>query len=451
MHKLKQFASMLTIVLGLLYSFEVRSEQDLRAIHTELLDSINLLKDKKYAEACVKLKLLPTLDKSTNDPIVKQLQLNIYYIQGQCFAGLGLYDDAKNYFQVLIEEDPEQARPYLDLAIIHQYLGEFELAEDIYERVLDLNNLEPDVHKKVLAMRKVNPEKLQYNLELLTGMLVDNNLVNSPSAASVVIYGKEFFFNENLRPTEANGVYLGANASVSKLLDNDKRLSLKMNVASSNYLNKPDGNTLLVDFVGGYHAKLGQSEYGIEPRFASVSIGGETLLNIASLGARFTTFLNNEIRVSPMLEYAQYDYTSSTDRSADVLRPQVLVNYSYNQQLMFIGVWTMNIASAKEKQNSYTGIRYEIGARYRHNSNLMFGVDYSLNGLDFDEQLDAFDVKREDTRHSFNINSSLNLKGLGFPRLTLDVGINHFQNDSNIGLYANQRTQFYSLVRYVAF
>ncbi|MDC2890199.1 tetratricopeptide repeat protein [Psychrosphaera algicola] len=61
---------------------------------------------------------------------------------------MGLYDDAKNYFQVLIEEDPEQARPYLDLAIIHQYLGEFDLAEDIYERVLDLNSLEPDVHKK---------------------------------------------------------------------------------------------------------------------------------------------------------------------------------------------------------------------------------------------------------------------------------------------------------------
>lgn len=451
MHNTRYIAAIYLLICGLFFSLDARSEQDLRAIHSELLESINLLKDKKYAQACVKLKLLPSLDKADTDPIAKQLRLNINYIQGQCFAGLGLYEDAKTYFKILIEEDPDQARPYLDLAIIYQYLGEFELAEDIYQQVLELNSLESGVRKKVEAMRKVNPEKIQYGVELTTGLLVDNNLVNSPSSASVVIYGKEFFFNENLRPTEATGVYVGANASVSKLLDNDKRLSLQMNIASSNYLNKPDGNTLLVDFIGGYHAKWGESEYAIEPRFASVSIGGESLLNITSIGARYTTFLNNNIRLSPMLEYSSYQYTSAFDRSADIIKPQVLVNYSYNQNLMFIGVWALNFASAKESQNSYTGSRYEMGVRYRYNSNLLFGIDYSLNTLDFDKQLEAFDEKRADTRHAFNINSSLNLKGLGFPRLTLDVGVNHFQNDSNIDLYTNNRTQFYSLIKYTAF
>ncbi|MDC2890198.1 hypothetical protein [Psychrosphaera algicola] len=89
MHNLRQFSAIFTLVWGLICSFDVRSEQDLRAIHTELLESINLLKDKKYAEACVKLKLLPTLDESSNDPISKTTSTKYLLYSGTVFCGIG--------------------------------------------------------------------------------------------------------------------------------------------------------------------------------------------------------------------------------------------------------------------------------------------------------------------------------------------------------------------------
>lgn len=432
-------------------AFPVAAQQDLRAINTELHQAISFLQEKKYAEACVKLKLLPDLENPSSNPVAAQLQRNIFYIQGQCFAGLGLYEDAKPYFLKIIEQDAEQPRPYLDLAIIYQYLGEFDKAEDIYKQVLELDALDNSVRKKIETIRSVNPKKLNYAVELSAGFLTDNNLTNSPSAESIIIYGQEFFLGQNIQPTEAQGAHAGVNASVNKLLSNTQRLSVKANVNSSTYIDKPDGNTLLVDLLAGYHFKYGHSEYAIEPRFSSVSLGGEALLNIASIGIRYSTFINNNLRITPILEYGSFSYTSDSQRDVSAVTPRVILNYSYDDELMIQGGWSTSIATADNDQNSYDSTQFDLGVRYRVNSNIILSADMVYSTSDYGGSIEAFELKRSDTRSFNNLNASFNLKQFDLPRFTLDIGINQFTNDSNITLYENDRQQIYSYLKYTVF
>jgi hypothetical protein len=54
-------------------STSANTSENLRDINEELLTSVNLIKDKRYAEACVKLKLLLTLKNKDTDPVERQL------------------------------------------------------------------------------------------------------------------------------------------------------------------------------------------------------------------------------------------------------------------------------------------------------------------------------------------------------------------------------------------
>jgi hypothetical protein len=432
-------------------STSANTSENLRDINEELLTSVNLIKDKRYAEACVKLKLLPTLKNKDTDPVERQLQLNIFYMQGQCFAGLGLYGEAKKFFLEVTERDPEQARPYLDLAMIYQYLGEFEQAEMTYQRVLLLDTLTDETRTKIINMRNVNPQNLSYGLELIAGGLMDDNLKNSPSSNSVVIYGQDFVLGDNLRPSEAQGLFLGINGAVDKLLSNDNRLSAQINISSSTYAEKSAGNTIVMDLLGGYQMKVGESEYAIEPRFASISLGGEVLLNITSAAFRYTTFVSNQLRISPILEYANYSYTSDTERSATIWRPQLLFTYTYSPDLIIDGMWVSGSAAADNDVNSYTSTTYEIGAKYRFSNNIILSAEVSSVSVTYDAVWEAFEKTREDSRTNFNINASYNLRGFGLERFTLDVGMNSFQNSSNVGLYEYDRSQYYTYFKYVVF
>lgn len=428
-----------------------QTDEQLKDINAQLLESINLLKEKQYARACVKLKLLPALTNTSTNAIEKQLQINIHYLQGQCFSGLGLYDEAKEYFNKVIQEDPEQPRPYLDLAIIYQYLGEFESAERIYERVLNLPTLNDEVRTKINKMRGVNPEKLSYSLELSFGALIDDNVINAPTESSFIIYDNEFMLSDNLRPTQTQGAFVGVKGAVDKLLSNDNRISASLNVETTLYPEESKGDTLLVDLVAGYQKKVGESEYAIEPRYASVSLGGEVLLNVTAISARYTTFVSNNVRLSPILEYSSYSYTSDSERDVTFIKPQLLANYTYSPEIIFNALWYTTTGDANKKVNSYDSTVFEIGGKYKFDTNLILEMDYRVNSMTYAEVLQGFNRTRKDNRTSFNVNASYNFRPIGFERVTLDIGINSYDNSSNIELYDHSRTQYYAIAKYVVF
>ena len=428
------------------------NSSELRDINAQLLESINLLKEKQYAQACVKLKLLPELKNVASNDVEKQLQLNIFYLQGQCFSGLGLYDEAKEYFLKVIADDPNQPRPYLDLALIYQYLGEFSAAEGIYKRVLRLPTLNSDIKDKISRMRNVNPEMLSYTLEVAAGGLHDDNLINLPSADTITIYGdKELVLGDNLRPSPTQGLFLGVNASVTKLLSNDNRITAKINVESSTYPQESKGDTVLTDLTAGYHKKIGESEYGIEPRFASISLGGEVLLNVTALTARYTTFFSSNIRISPMLEYLNYSYTGDSARDVSILMPQLMASYTYSPELIFNGLLAIGTATANEDIHSYDNTILELGVKYKFNPNLILSFDYRVDDVEYGAETPAFTTKRADTRSHLNLQASYNFRDIGFDRMTLDVGIKNYDNASNVALYEHTRAQYYAIVKYVVF
>jgi hypothetical protein len=70
-----------------------------------------------------------------------------------------------------------------------------------------------------------------------------------------------------------------------------------------------------------------------------------------------------------------------------------------------------------------------------------------MNSISYDGEIEGFGKVRDDGRTTINVNASYNLGGFSdfMKRATIDIGGSIYQNDSNIKLFENDRTQFYVL------
>ena len=155
-----------------------------------ILDSVKLVKEFQHAAACDLLSTLPE-DLHENS---RQLGLNSLFLKGQCYAGLGLNSQAKSYFEQLLELDPKAPRPYLDLALVYQYLGEIDKATSTYEKLLEIEGLSDQVSVNVEKLFSQRPDAIKWKIAGSLGGIIASNINNAPIAESIKIYGIEFIF-----------------------------------------------------------------------------------------------------------------------------------------------------------------------------------------------------------------------------------------------------------------
>jgi len=414
----------------------------------DVVNAVKLIKGKQYAKACSALNSIyddKSLLEQTAD--AQQTQSNIYYLLGQCYAGLGLYEQSKEQLEKVVIASPLEPRPYLDLALINQYLGNFDAANEKFDALLAMNDLSPELREKIESITDKSPDAWNYYVNFFGGGLSDSNINNAPISDSITIYNQEFTFNSESRPIDATGVNLGLTAQVSKLLSKTSYISGQVELSSTTFGDFSKQNHTYVDLNISYNSKFWNGEYFVQPRFATVNIGGENFLNLFGVQGGYVTMLSDSLRMNANLGYHQYTYSDDSDRDISQIKPEVLLNYRLLDDLVLYSSVALSMGTASDDIYSYSDMILKVGTDYSLFDSLMLSLSYKMNSISYDGEIEGFGKVRDDGRTTINVNASYNLGGFSdfMKRATIDIGGSVYQNDSNIALFENDRTQFYVL------
>ncbi len=417
-------------------------------VNVEIINALKAVKAKNYAQACSVLNSMydaPVL--SLENSQSRQAKLNVQYLLGQCYAGLGLYKQAQPHFEAVIAQEANQPRPHLDLALTYQYIGEYDKARQQFDAVMAMNNVDDKLRSRVQELSDASPDALQYYVNFVGGAVSDTNINNAPIVDSIIIYDEEFIFNRESRPLESTGLSAGIDASVSKLLSADSYITGNVSFASTGFSDYSRYDNTVIDISGSYNQKFWIGEYSIQPRFASISIGSEGFLDVIGVDAGFTALLDDSFRVNSKLGYQQYGYSDDSERDLSLIKPEFSLNYRYNSDWLIHSSVAFGLGSASNDIYSFTDLELKIGTDYALMDELLLSFSYRLNSTSYDGEIEGFKETRSDTRSTITVGASYNLKNLSdlMKRVTIDFGANIYQNDSNIPLFENERTQIYLL------
>lgn len=414
-------------------------------INDRLLQATKSINARDYAQACSELRLLP---QELYEP-QPQLTYNTWFLLGQCHAGLGLYDEARGYFQKVVEADPDAPRPRLDLALIEQYQGNFGAANEQFDYLLDEAELSEDIEEKVDALYSQRPDRLRYFIEGEFGTVSDSNINYGPDGESMRIYDKEFVFNREARPISSTGVHTGLNLTVEKLLNKKSRIGGRLSIDGTTYSDNEDFNHQILDLHVAYRRKLWEGEYMIQPRYASVTLGEETLFTVMGLEGGYAWLQSSDLRLTGLFSYKNYTYSTDDRRNTGEFKPQLLASYRHSDQVILNGRFAYAIGNASEQSYGYSDLELGAGVSYAFSPALMASLDYEMSSTSYAGELEGFDATRQDDRTKISAEVTYNLQQLGdfFKRFNLDLGVRNYTNSSNIALYQNSRTQSYLTVR----
>ncbi|MBM96327.1 MAG: hypothetical protein CMI09_10855 [Oceanospirillaceae bacterium] len=447
-----------SLLVGLLLSGAAQAEQETESeatpawqmlsvsqLNDRILKATKEVNAKEYAIACSELLLLP----QEVHELQPQLTYNTWFLLGQCHAGLGLYPEARSYFRKVVEADPTAARPRLDLALVEQYLGNFSAANEQFDYLRDDEELPEEIQDKVDAIYGQRPDRLRYFIEGYFGTLTDSNINYGPESDVIRIYDKDFVFNRESRPISGNGTNLGARLSLEKLLDRDTRLSGRLSLDTVTYTDNEDFDSSILDLNFACRQKLWSGEYMIQPRYASVKLGESTLFTVMGLDGGYAWLQGDNLRLTGLLGYKNYTYSTDDRRNTGEIKPQFLANYRYSGKLIFNGRLGYALGSASEESYSYTDLELGAGLDYAFSSTLMLSLNYEMSSTSYSAELEGFDTVRQDDRTKLSAELSYNLKQLGefFKRFNIDAGMREYTNSSNVALFENSRTQTYITLR----
>ena len=414
-------------------------------LNDRILQATKDVNAKEYAIACSELLLLPQEQHETQP----QLTYNTWFLLGQCHAGLGLYPEARSYLRKVVRADPAAARPRLDLALVEQYLGNFRAANEQYDYLRDDEELPETIQDKIDAIYGQRPDRLQYFIEGSFGTLMDSNINYGPDSDTMRIYSQDFVFNRESRPISGSGTNLGARLSLEKLLDRDTRISGRLSLDTVTYADNEDFDSSILDLNIAYRQKLWSGEYMIQPRYASVTLGESTLFTVMGLDGGYAWLQGDNLRLTGLLGYKNYTYTTDDRRNTGEFKPQFLANYRYSGRLIFNGRLGYALGSASEESYSYTDLELAAGVDYVLMPTLLLNLNYEMSSTSYNNELEGFDTVRQDDRVKLSAELSYNLRQLGdfFKRFNIDLGMREYTNTSNITLFENNRTQTYIMLR----
>ena len=108
-----------------------------------LLEGIEEYNEGNYADAIDKLLAAESAG------LKKQKLSTLYSYMGASCEELALYDQAIEYYQKALEEDPEDPQNYVNLAIAYRLTGDYELALDTYKEGLEVDPDYPELNSSL--------------------------------------------------------------------------------------------------------------------------------------------------------------------------------------------------------------------------------------------------------------------------------------------------------------
>lgn len=414
-------------------------------INERLIQAAKAIAARDYALACSELTLVSG-DIDSREP---QLTYNAWYLLGQCHAGLGMYEEARDDLRKVVEADPAAARPRLDLAMVEQYLGDFAAAGQQFSDLREMDNLDPSVRDKIDDIYGQRPDRLQYGAEGFFGVISDSNINYGPDTDVLHLYNRDLALNRESRPQSSPGRQMGLALTADKLIDRRSRLGGRLSLATTRYSEISDFDSQVLDLQVAWRQKAWGGEYLLQPRYATVTLGGSSLYSITGIEGGYAWLYNDDLRLTAMTGYRQYSYSVASERSTTELKPWLQADYRYSGNLILNARLGYTLARAGESAYSYRDMELALGIDYVIGSSLLLSLNSETSSTDYDGKLEAYDARRSDKHGRFSAELSWNLQQFGdvLKRFSFDLGVRNYTNHSNVDLYQNSRTQSYLTVR----
>ena len=412
---------------------------DVGQLNQQIVNSVKLIKTHQYAAACQQLENLPDTLYQTQ----RQIGLNSLFLKGQCQAGLGNYATAQGYFETLIKLDPKPARPYLDLALIYQYQGQYSAATRLYKQLSERQDLSETVQDHLDQLLAQRPDAWQWRVTGHMGGISDSNINNAPVADSIRIYDLEFIFNSESRPRTSTGMQLGGQAYISKLFTPKRRMQLNMSIDTISYGEHTDFNSQVLQLSGAYQEKRWGGEVMIQPKLAMVSVGGDSLLDVMGLDLAYSYLKSDQTRITTLFGYHNYGYSQDVDRDKSVMKPEIRVDYQWSDKLLLQWGAFYGMGGASVDHYSYTALGLDVGVDYHPFSGMVASFQYQMERVDYSSAIPGFEEVRADQLSQMNLMVNYNWQRFSLPWLTTEMGLRNYTNTSNVALFEYDRRQIY--------
>jgi tetratricopeptide (TPR) repeat protein len=360
-------------------------------------------------------------------------QLQVIFLSGMILVERGEYMDAADEFRRMLQEDPSLLRPRLELGRTLYLAGEYQAARYHFEQVLSVplpEAVRNNVLRYVNAIREREP-----SLIISLDVVFDSNPRQATSSETVEIGGKLYTLNADAR--EQSGRGLGVKASGKLPFGPDRAWFVRGYLESYDYSGR-EFDFAYLQALGGRHFNLGPHSLDLEAGAHYAAYQGTDLYRGPNLVVTDFVRLRQNLTLTASVDARElvYDQYSFLDGWQYV--ESVELRYALSPRQSLRGGGLLVQSNAEEDAFAFDG--YAVNARYIREwrggwISSIFGqfAAYRYRAID-----PFFDNQRDD--HEWRVELMLTNRKLMYRGLAPTFTLGYVERDSNIELYAFERT-----------
>ena len=412
------------------------SPEEMEALDKKLADALMLFYDREYAKAL---------------PIFRGISAQVETMDIMFWFAISAFrsgdpESAMKKFKEMLAIDPNLYRVRLELATVYFGIGEYELARQELNRVLEASPPEPVRMniEKLQAAIDAKTKRLFANLRLSTGIHYDSNVSTGPNRDEVGVPGGGTII---LSPTQAelSDTVFVLDFAGNALYDLKEKGGLMWNTEGYFYQthnfdhHQFDFTNLRVTTGPWYAGKKGILK--IPVAYAHNVFGHDPLFDTVYVRPSYEHFLSKKFSLRGVFTYASESYDQVSRQGLDNINRIWTFNPNFwvgNRRDLISVDLTYEDKNAKDIRWSYNALNLGISYYSRFKRAWEFFASFKQFDRDYKGPAPLWSFHRKDTRRNFYSVLSRNFR----KRLTASVYFNWIDNDSNTDLYDFNKTIF---------
>jgi len=410
------------------------SPEDVEALDKRLAEALMLYYDRDYARAL---------------PIFREISAQVETMDIMFWFAISAFrsgdpESAIRKFKEMLAIDPGLSRVRLELATAYIGTGQYDLARQELEEVLESSPPE-SVRKNIEKLQAVldsKTRKLFPHARLSTGIQYDSNVSTGPDRETVGVPGGGTIRLGSSQKALSDTVFV-LDFAGNALYDLKDRGGLMWNTEGSFYqthnfdFHQFDFTNLRVTTGPWYAGKKGILK--IPVAFAHNVFGHDPLFDTVYIRPSYEHFFSKKISLRGVFTYASESYDQAFRKGLDNINRIFTFNpnfYLNNRRDLVSVDLTYENKNANAIQWSYNALNFGVSYYSRFRKAWEFFASYRYFDRDYKGPAPLWSYHREDTRHNFYSVLSRDIR----KHLTASVYFNWIENDSNADLYDFDKT-----------
>lgn len=361
-----------------------------------------------------------------------QPHMEVLFLSGRIYAGLGDYRSAAAEFRLMLARDATLVRPRLELALALFMVHDYEGANYHFQQVM-AGDLPEEVRVKVQgfinAIREQLP-KLNFNFDFVN----DSNPRQSTSSKTVTLGGRSYRLNTTAPDKTIWGVMLNGNAVIP--LPGDPSWFARINASLTDYPNK-DSDQFYFQTMVGKHLNFDSTTLTVEAGGQVFDFRGRKLYSGAVWRVGEYWRQSNQSSWHISLQAAQQLYPDYAYQNG--------WQYTFSMENQFVqsaaSRWMTGVsyASNEARELSYAYTTPSAYVRYVHEwqGGIISGIQLQRSSSSYRGVDPFFGIMRRDNEQRIELDLlNRNWQLYGFSPRVLLGSIEHV---SNMTLYAFRR------------